>query len=223
MLKSIAALVACLLILGCKQERKLSEAERSQIISELEEIKILDQQYAGIPPNDMIEKHGLPKAWELFNIEKDSAKLLTQNKVKNLYKRFGYLGYDKVGEEGESDFWIVAQHADNDLAFQKEILSALEIETKNNNADKAHYAMLEDRVAVNMNKAQRFGSQVKYNERGQAVPKIGLLDSANVEQLRHDYGLDSFKVYYNNMTMMHFEMNKKMYLDKGISEAQLYK
>ena len=76
---------------------------------------------------------------------------------------------------------------------------------------------------VNLNKKQRFGSQVTYNEFGQAIPVNGLIDSMNVEKLRLEFELPSFKEYYNEMTEMHFEMNKETLIKRGIHEPQLYK
>ncbi len=83
--------------------------------------------------------------------------------------------------------------------------------------------MLEDRVAINSGQKQRFGTQVTYNKAEQAVPKNGLTDSMNVDKLRVEYGLPSFKEYYNQMTTMHFEMNKKIFQKRGIMEPKLYK
>lgn len=72
-------------------------------------------------------------------------------------------------------------------------------------------------------KKQRFGTQVEYNNLGQAIPKNGLVDSINIEKIRKEYDLESFKEYYNDMTQFHFDMNKESFIKKGINEAQLYK
>ncbi|WP_281847929.1 hypothetical protein [Olleya namhaensis] len=53
-------------------------------------------------------------------------------------------------------------------------------------------------------------------------PKIGLMDTINIEQLRKDYDLPPFRDYYNSMTINHFEMNKQAMLDRGITEPKLY-
>lgn len=37
-----------------------------------------------------------------------------------------------------------------------------------------------------------------------------------------EYGLPTFKDYYNQMTMMHFEMNKEPFMKRGITEPKLY-
>jgi hypothetical protein len=210
------------LICACKSG-SISESERENIIAELNQIKKIDQEYAGIPPKELMDKYGAEKAWELFEKKRDSIGLINQEKIKNLYKEYGYLGYKQVGNTAAGDFWITIQHADNDVKFQQQILKALRREIKKGNADKSHYAMLEDRVNVNLNKSQRFGSQLTYNDYGQAIPKIGLTDSINVESLRKEFGLPTFKQYYNRMTIMHFEMNKQVYLEKGITEPKLYK
>jgi len=214
-------LVAFFLICACKSG-PISKLERENIVVELNQIKKTDQKYAGIPPSELMEKYGAEKAWKLFQSKRDSMGLINQQKIKNLYEKYGYLGYRQVGSTAAGDFWITIQHADNDVKFQQQMLKALRREMKKGNADKVHYAMLEDRVNVNLNKAQRFGSQLTYNNYGQAVPKIGLVDSINVESLRKEFGLPTFKEYYNEMTIMHFEMNKQIYMEKGIREPKLY-
>lgn len=218
----ITILIAFFFIFGCKSDA-ISESEKKEIIIELNNIMTLDQQYAGIPPKELTEKHGFNKAWEIFEAQRDSVGLINQRKIKRLYKKYGYLGYKEVGKEASADFWISIQHADNDVEFQQEILQELKKEISKNNASKIEYAMLEDRVNVNLNKKQRFGTQVTYNEYGQAIPKNGLIDSINIERLRKEYDLSTFIEYYNSMTINHFEMNKTNMLEKGILEPKLYK
>ena len=210
------------LILSCKSD-SISELEKKQIITTLNDIKIIDQQYAGIPPMELTEKYGHEKAWVIFEGKRDSVGLLNQNKIKELYKKYGYLGYMEIGEIASHDFWISIQHADNDVKFQQEMLIVLKKAITRNNASKAEYAMLEDRVNINLDKKQRFGTQVTYNGYGQAIPKNGLTDSMNIERLRKEYDLPTFREYYNRMTTNHFEMNKVNMLERGITEPKLYK
>lgn len=208
--------------ISCSSHKPLSDSERGKIISELDYIRNIDQQYARIPPKEMREKYGEEKAWKIFEAKRDSVGKDNQDKIKKLYIQYGYLGFKQVGKENATKFWISIQHADNDVEFQKEMLAAMKKEIKKNNAHKNEYAMLEDRVAINSNQKQRFGTQVTYNKAEQAVPKNGLKDSVNVDKLRMEYGLPSFKEYYNQMTMMHFEMNKESFVKRGITEPKLY-
>ena len=218
--------IVCLLAIisiGCKTEKSITTEDQEKISLELKEIVLLDQKYAGIPPMELIETYGNQKAWEIFKKQRDSVGLVNQKRIKKLYEAYGYLGEKKIGEDAATHFWLPIQHADNDVPFQEEMLKAMKKEIDNGSNDKYHYAMLEDRINVNLNKPQRFGSQLTYNEIGQAIPKIGLIDSMKVDSLRKAYTLPNFKEYYNQMTLMHFEMNKTMFLEKGILEPQLYK
>ncbi len=209
------------LFIGCQTDG-LSAKEKKEVMATLNQIKTVDQQFAGLPPTSLQEKYGIKKAWDIFLKQRDSVSLLHQQQIQALFEKYGYLGYKEVGKEGERDFWIVAQHADNNIPFQQQMLAAMKEELTQQNADSAHYAMLEDRVNVNLNKPQRFGSQVTYNQLGQAIPKIGLQDSLNVESLRATYQMPTFKEYYNSMTQAHFEMNKAYLQEQGILEPKLY-
>lgn len=222
MKKIIVILIFFGLFLSCKTN-VITEFEKKEIIAELNAINAIDQKYAGLPPKELTEKYGHEKGWEIFTKQRDSIGLLNQGKIKNLYKKYGYLGYKEVGETASNDFWISIQHADNDIIFQKEMLAELKKEISKNNAGKVEYAMLEDRVNVNTGKKQRFGTQVTYNSIGQATPKNGLIDSVNIELIRKEFDLPSFREYYNEMTTSHFEMNKSNMLKKGITEPKLYK
>ena len=212
-----------LLSLSCNPYQKISTSERVKIISELDYIGSVDQKYAGILPEELIKKNGREKAWEIFELKRDSVDIDNQKKIKVLYSKYGYLGFDEVGKENTIKFWLPIQHADNDVEFQKKMLNVLRKEIKKNNAEKNSYALLEDRVAINSNQKQRFGTQVTYNKDGQAIPKNGLVDSFNVDKLRSEYGLPTYKDYYNLMTTNHFEMNKEILLKEGITEPKLYK
>ena len=221
MKKIFVILLLFLVFPGCK-DREITEADRKIIVEELEAIKELDQAYAGIPPQEMMEKYGNRKAWEVFLKMRDSVGLINQNRIKDLFEEYGFLGYKQVGRIASGHFWVVVQHADNDIDFQQAVLREMEDEIELGNAEKSQFAMLEDRININLGKPQRFGTQVTYNDSGQAIPKIGLVDSARIEELRAEYELPSFKDYYNQMTIGHFEMNRQALMEKGITAPVLY-
>ncbi|MDR6845052.1 DUF6624 domain-containing protein [Flavobacterium granuli] len=222
-MKKAIVLFISITIIGCNSTRSITNSEKEEIISELNYIFEIDQKYAGLPFDDLVKKYGNEKAWKFFESKRDSVGTDNQIRIKKLYSEYGYLGFDKIGKEHSNKFWITIQHADNDVKFQQQMLKALRKEIDRNNARKSNYAMLEDRIAINLNKKQSFGSQVTYNDEGQAIPKNGLLDSLNVDKLRLEYDLPPFKTYYNSMTTSHFEMNKENFLKRGIKEPKLYK
>ena len=140
-----------------------------------------------------MNKYGKEKAWKVFEAKRDSIGVDNQARIKKMFDKYGYLGFSQVGKENATKFWLPIQHADNNIDFQQEMLKKLAKEIKKNNAEKSHYALLEDRIAINLKKKQRFGTQVIYNLDGQAIPKNGLVDNANVDQLRLEYDLPTFK------------------------------
>lgn len=220
-MKSLLQIFLSLLVISC-QTRNIPTEEKNQVIKKLEDIAKIDQEFAGVPSNELKEKYGSKKAWEIFKQKKDSIAIENQKQATSLYKRYGFIGIKNFNKEASKNFWLIIQHADNNIKLQERVLKMMTKEIAIGNAEKSLFAMLEDRVHVNQGKKQRFATQVTYNEKGQAIPKNGLSDSINIEKIRYDFGLPTFKEYYNDMTEMHFEMNKEYYNSQGINEPQLY-
>lgn len=144
--------------------------------------------------------------------------------VEKMFREHGFLGFDKIGEEGSGNFWLIVQHCDDYPDFQRKVLEKMDLEVKKKNADPNNYAYLFDRVQVNAGLKQKFGTQLDYdvNLTGRAFPKIGLLDSTSVDQFRADYHLGPLRDYLNQMTEMHFEMNRERYEKMGLIKPNLY-
>ncbi|QEC75537.1 DUF6624 domain-containing protein [Mucilaginibacter ginsenosidivorax] len=85
---------------------------------------------------------------------------INEIKAKLIIKKYGFPGYDQVGETS-NDFWAIVQHCDDDIAFQEMVLALLKKEVDKNNASKTNYALLTDRVLVGKNQKQIYGTQIK--------------------------------------------------------------
>lgn len=210
-------LFVLLIAVGCT--KKLSEKKKNELKDELSAMVVTDQIAANIPQGKY--KDLSSEEWNNF---KDSVFTSNKKRIDSIYKKYGYPGYEMVGESGSNHFWLMVQHSDKYPDFQKKVLKAMDVEVKKNNANPQNYAYLFDRVQVNAGKKQMFGTQVDYDVQttGRAKPKNGLIDSSNVDKIRKEYMLESLKGYLNMMTQMHYEMNKKNYQDKGIMQANLY-
>lgn len=71
-------------------------------------------------------------------------------------------GWPRIGTDGETvahEAWLIAQHADRDVEFQKKVLAILAELHPKGEAKPADYAYLFDRVAVNEKRPQRYGTQ----------------------------------------------------------------
>lgn len=159
------------------------------------------------------------EAWNHF---KDSVFDSHQKVLEKIFRQYGFPGYDLVGKEGAQHFWLMVQHCDRQPAFQEQVLAAMKDEVKRSNANAQNYAYLTDRVLLNTQRKQLYGTQVTYNlDSCQAIPKP-LQDSSTVNLRRKEMGLGSVEEYLNMMGKMHFEMNKEVYTKKGITKAKLY-
>ncbi|KGE14643.1 DUF6624 domain-containing protein [Sphingobacterium deserti] len=215
----VIVLLIPFLFYSCKSAEPIKEERRKQIKAELREMVTIDQVAAKVRTGKY--KAYTEGQWQTF---KDSVFQTNQKTIENYFLQYGYLGYNQVGKEGSNHFWLLVQHCDHDPAFQRRVLKAMRKAVKKKNANPENYAYLFDRVQVNAGEKQLFGTQVDYLVRttGRAIPKIGLLDSARVDQLRQEHNLGTLKDYLNLMTQMHFQMNKASYTAKGITKPDLY-
>lgn len=212
------------IILGCKEstmEKKMPEEKvqfNQDLADELKKMAEVDQIAAYIPQGEY--KKMSSEQWNAF---KDSVFVTHEKRIKQIFDKNGFPGFDLVGKERSNDFWLMVQHSDHNPAFQKEVLEKMKIEVDKENAESSNYGLLVDRVKLNTGKKQVYGTQVTYNmETGQAYPRI-LEDSLNVNSRRTSIGLEAIEVYLNEMTKMHFMMNKKHYIEKGVTEPTFYK
>ena len=213
-----------LLIFACNERKPGTEKlapniEFSQVLAdELKSMTEVDQIAAYIPQGKYKELS--PQQWESF---KDSVFRTHQKRLAEIFKKYGFPGYNLVGKEGSGHFWLMVQHSDHDPEFQQRVLEKMKIEVDKENAEASNYGLLVDRVNLNNGRPQIYGTQVTYNtEICQAYPK-NLADSATVNERRKSIGLPPIEEYLNQMTQMHFDMNKENYLGRGIKEPRLYK
>ncbi|WGH75737.1 hypothetical protein P8625_00815 [Tenacibaculum tangerinum] len=217
-IKIITALVFVLFV-GCKVEKEnpITKEYNQQLVNELASMFQIDQVAAGIPSGKYKELS--EDEWKSF---KDSVFDVNYEKAAEIFNKYGFVGFDLVGKEGSRNFWLIVQHLDSKPEFQEAVLEKMKIEIERNNASPQNYAYLLDRVELNRGKKQVYGTQVKYNwKMCQAYPKP-LVDSVNVNKRRKELGLEPLEDYLNELSIMHFEMNKKAFLQVNITKPKLY-
>ena len=216
---SWVCLVVFVLVIGCDKRKENSKVEKVQfnqkLADKLAKMTEIDQYYAGIPQGKYEGN------WEAWYVVRDSISRVHKEVLDSVIKIHGYPGYDLIGKSGESDFWVMVQHADFDPDFQSEVLLLLKEQVAKKNADGAHVGLLTDRVRKNTNKPQLYGTQVSYNKFGQAYIEA-LEDSINVNKRRQLLGMETLQAYLNGMTENHYRMNKEYLNKEGIIEPKLY-
>ena len=110
----------------------------------------------------------------------------------------GWPGKSLVGNDGANAAWLLAQHADQDLEFQKLCLSLLEPLVAIGEVEAQEVAYLYDRIAVASNRPQRYGTQFK-----NSTEPFPIEDPVNVDARRATVGLDSLADYKKGLATRH--------------------
>ena len=127
--------------------------------------------------------------WDL-TIDKKNTRLL-----KKIIDQFGWPTISLVGKKASFYAWLIAQHSDHDVRFQKKVLKLIEnIYSENKDIDPKNIAFLTDRILVANDKKQIFGTQFFTNKRGSFVPRP-IQNKKKMILLREKYGLPSFDKY----------------------------
>jgi hypothetical protein len=90
------------------------------------------------------------------------------DRLKQIISEIGWPTISKVGPAASRAAWLLAQHSDHDLPFQREAL-ALMTAALPSDVDPADHAYLADRVARAEGRLQEFGSQLEYRDDGELV------------------------------------------------------
>nr|WP_299033970.1 DUF6624 domain-containing protein [uncultured Tenacibaculum sp.] len=218
-IKILTAFVLLLLI-SCKTEKEnpVKKEYNQELVNELASMVEIDQVAAGVPSGKY--KELTEEEWQSF---KDSVFAVTHKKATEIFNKYGFVGFDVAGKEGSRNFWLIVQHLDFKPEFQEAVLKKMKTEVESKNANPENYAYLLDRVQLNTGKKQVYGTQVTYNWKVcQAYPKP-LIDSINVNKRREEIGMEPLEVYLNEMSKMHFEINKETFSKVNITEPKLYK
>jgi dienelactone hydrolase len=121
----------------------------------------------------------------------------TTARMKAIVAKHGWPGMKLVGEDGAHAAWLLVQHADQDVVFQKQCLALLEAALVAQDVDAQNYAYLYDRVAVAEKRPQRWGTQFM---NGTPQP---IEDEANVDARRTAIGLSTMEQYKADMRRMY--------------------
>ena len=177
-----------------KQNKDKAEANLNKpLVAILDSIYVEDQTYRqqidGIEKKYGWESKEMKAHWKIIN-EKDSINLI---KVKSILDKYGWLGADVVGGQGNSTLFLVIQHSDQ--ATQEKYLPMMREAVKNGKAQGSSLALLEDRAALGQGKRQIYGSQIGRDPETQIYYVSPLEDPDNVDKRRAGVGLGPLSDY----------------------------
>jgi hypothetical protein len=116
----------------------------------------------------------------------DSVDRKNTKRMKEIVSTIGWPTITKVGKSASSNAFLLVQHATHDVQFQKDCLSLMMQESRDE-VDPANIAYLDDRVRVRDGRPQLYGTQYHFID-GKFVPK-DIDDPLNVEERRKEMGL----------------------------------
>ena len=113
---------------------------------------------------------------------------------KKILDKYGWPKKSIFGEDVSNSAWLIVQHADHDIDFQKNSLKILKRLEKISEINRHLIPLLIDRVRVNQGRKQIYGTQFYMNEKNELVPRP-LSNPGKVNRLRKKYGLSSLASY----------------------------
>ncbi|WP_432897806.1 DUF6624 domain-containing protein [Micromonospora matsumotoense] len=100
-------------------------------------------------------------AGRMLAADRDNARWLRE-----VLCRHGWPGTGLVGTTGAEAAWMLAQHADHDVVFQRQCLELLIEAVDRGEAPRPHVAYLADRVLRKRGDLQRYGTQYRAGRSG---------------------------------------------------------
>lgn len=130
---------------------------------------------------------------------KDKGLIIKENTktLKKIVKQFGWPTIQLVGKKASNLAWLLVQHADHDLKFQRYCLRLMIKEAKRGSVLWENVAYTTDRILVNDGRPQLYGTQF-YESKAKLIPRL-IKNVDNLNERREKMGLEPFEVYKNKL------------------------
>lgn len=115
-------------------------------------------------------------------------------RLREILDEHGWPGRSLVGDEGVQHAWLIAQHADDDVEFQRRALALLTEAVAADDAPASLVAYLTDRVRMHEGQGQLYGTQIMDLREDEVVP-FAIDDPAGLDHRRAQVGLPPFACY----------------------------
>lgn len=121
-------------------------------------------------------------------------------KLHEIVNQYGWPGVSRVGLAGTYAMWLLVQHQDDDIVFQKKCLELLKDAVAAYESPISNYAYLLDRINSNMGIPQIYGTQ--WTTIDGKVALYPVEDIQNLDVRRSDVGLCSLSEYKEQMKIL---------------------
>ena len=141
-------------------------------------------------------------------------------KLKKIIEEHRWPTVSLVGKKASYNAWLIAQHSNNDRAFQRKVKGILIKINKSypGEVDKAHIAYLTDRLLIAQGEPQKFGTQFKFNKKGELKVRQ-IKNRREVDVLRKRYNLPPLKDFIDSAKEFEEGLKKKRIKHQKISHS----
>lgn len=126
--------------------------------------------------------------FEGYSAEMEAIHLENAEELETILEDYGWPGASLVGEDGAEAAWLVAQHAISHPRFQRHCLRLLARAVAAQDAPPWQEAYLRDRIRMNENRPQVYGTQLDWDAEGELSP-WEIEAPAEVDKRRAEVGL----------------------------------
>lgn len=121
-------------------------------------------------------------------------------KLQNMLKNRGWFRDDLDGRGAANDAWLIAQHADRNPEFQKDVLKLIEAQLESPGVSKSNYAYLYDRVQMNTAHTDGTEPLLRYATQGRCTgpgtwENYPVEEPERIDALRAEVGLGTLADY----------------------------
>jgi len=120
------------------------------------------------------------------------------SRLEQILNDHGWPGIHLAGKEGAEAAWRIAQHAIALPRFQRRCLKLLQSAVSRGDAEAQHAAYLDDRIAFNERRPQKYGTQFDWDEAG-AMSPFKVDDEKAVDRRRRALGMTPFAEHVEAM------------------------
>jgi hypothetical protein len=119
-----------------------------------------------------------------------------RNRLKEIFKEYGFPTRKLVGKDAMHGIFLMIQHSDRDIEWQRLQLSNIEKAVKNGDMDGQSYAYLYDRIKINNGEKQLYGTQFsKVDPINKTVELAPTEDMENLDRRRMEIGMMPIEMY----------------------------
>lgn len=174
--------------------------DRSFLKSQIDSMEKEDQKWRSMIRMNTNGEIDDPEITESYLLSKmRSTDSLNFFKLQALFNQYGFVHIDMIDSASAHNFWLLVQHQDKHPDFQQEVLVQIHSYCLKGLASVYDYVYLLDRVRINTDRLQVYGTQVILKDDSTGFMTKPVIDPENLNKRRKEVGLFSIEEYLDMM------------------------